>query len=47
MNKINKRDTIEGMAFILMTVGVILLLSALYQLDGGMKGIQYQTIIRK
>lgn len=47
MNRINKRDTIEGIVFILMAVGVITLLSALYQLNGDMKGIQYQTIIRK
>ena len=31
MNRINKRDTIEGIVFILMTVGVMVLLSALYE----------------
>ena len=34
MNKINKRDTIGGMAFILMTVGVLVLLCALYEVKG-------------
>ena len=34
MNKINKRDTIEGMVFILMTVGVLALLCALYEVKG-------------
>ncbi len=38
MKHINKRDTIEGIIFILMTVGVITLLTALYQLNGVMKG---------
>ena len=48
MKRINKRDTIEGIIFILMTVGVITLLSALYQLNGVMKDVrEYRTIIRK
>ena len=34
MNRINKRDTIEGMAFILMTVGIITLLCVLYEVKG-------------
>ena len=34
MNRINKRDTIEGMVFILMTMGVITLLCALYEVKG-------------
>ena len=34
MNKINKRDTIEGIAFILMTVGVLALLCTLYEVKG-------------
>ena len=34
MNKINKRNTIEGIAFILMTVGVLALLCALYEVKG-------------
>ena len=34
MNKINKRDTIEGITFILMTVGVLALLCALYEVKG-------------
>jgi len=41
MKRINKRDTIEGIIFILMTVGVIGLLSTLYEanhLKGLMKG---------
>ena len=33
MNRINKRDTIEGMVFILMTVGVILLLCVTYEVN--------------
>ena len=33
MNRINKRDTIEGIAFILMTVGVILLLCVTYEVN--------------
>ena len=48
MKRINKTDTIEGIIFILMTVGVITLLSALYQLNGVMKDVrEYRTIIRK
>jgi hypothetical protein len=48
MKRINKRDTIEGIIFILMTVGVIGLLSALYQLNGVMKDVrEYRTIITK
>jgi hypothetical protein len=48
MKRINKRDTIEGIIFILMTVGIITLLSALYQLDGVMKDVrEYRTIITK
>jgi hypothetical protein len=48
MKRINKRDTIEGIIFILMTVGVITLLSALYQLNGVMKDVrEYRTIITK
>jgi len=48
MKRINKRDTIEGIIFILMTVGVITLLSALYQLNGVMKEVrEYRTIITK
>ena len=34
MNKINKRDTIEGITFFLMTVGVLALLCALYEVKG-------------
>ena len=34
MNRINKRDTIEGMVFILMTVSVLTLLCALYEVKG-------------
>ena len=34
MNRINKKDTIEGMVFILMTVGVLALLCALYEVKG-------------
>ena len=33
MNRINKRDTIEGITFILMTVGVILLLCVTYEVN--------------
>ena len=48
MKRINKRDTIEGIIFILMTVGIITLLTALYQLDGVMKDVrEYRTIITK
>jgi len=48
MKRINKRDTIEGIIFILMTVGVITLLSALYQLNGVMKDVrEYRTIMTK
>jgi len=48
MKPINKRDTIEGIIFILMTVGVITLLSALYQLNGVMKDVrEYRTIMTK
>jgi len=48
MKRINKTDTIEGIIFILMTVGVITLLSALYQLNGVMKDVrEYRTIITK
>jgi hypothetical protein len=48
MKRINKKDTIEGIIFILMTVGIITLLSALYQLDGVMKDVrEYRTIITK
>jgi len=48
MKRINKGDTIEGIIFILMTVGVITLLSALYQLNGVMKEVrEYRTIITK
>ena len=34
MNRINKKDTIEGMVFILMTVGILTLLCALYEVKG-------------
>ena len=33
MNKINKRDTIEGIAFILMTVSIITLLCVTYEVN--------------
>ena len=33
MKHINKRDTIEGIIFILMTVGVIGLLTTLYEVN--------------
>jgi hypothetical protein len=48
MKRINKGDTIEGIIFILMTVGIITLLTALYQLNGVMKDVrEYRTIITK
>ena len=34
MNRINKRDTIEGMVFIIMTVSVLTLLCTLYEVKG-------------
>ena len=34
MNRINKRDTIEGIVFIIMTVGILTLLCTLYVVKG-------------
>ena len=47
-NKIQRKDLIEGIGFILMVVGIITLLCAMYELKGLSKDIrEYKTLIRK
>ena len=47
-NKINKKDIVEGIVFVLMVVGIIGLMCVLYEVKGLSKDIrEYKTLIRK
>ena len=48
MKGITKKDIAEGIVFVLMVVGIITLLCAMYELKGLSKDIrEYKTQIRK
>ncbi len=47
-NKITKKDIIEGIGFILMVVGIVALMGALYELREVNKEVkELRTILRK
>ena len=47
-NKITKKDIIEGIGFVLMVVGIITLIGAMYELKGLSKDVrELRTIMRK
>jgi hypothetical protein len=47
-NKITKKDIVEGIGFVLMVVGIITLLCAMYELKEVSKDVkELRTIMRK